>query len=512
MIFDRLKKNHSAFMKMACLLLSTLLLASCVSCSSGEVEINTDTSTETENTFVSEEETEDPRYSCSLPDDLSFEGQTVNMILPAAQVHMDEFICESLGGGVVSDAVYERNLAVENMLGIDLEFYDGHVIVDVDRDIKSGVGEYELVANYTFQACVPAIEGQYLNLSSFNNIDTSKMYWNQGYNEMSTFTSENIQYLASGPMAITMFRYAFLTLYNRTLFEEYKMDDLFQTVKDGQWTLDYQYSLLKNHYADSDGDGEVSKDDFFGFVTGDTISVDPYMVTSDIHMIIRDPVTGDLTFNGDGVSRISDLCDKLQLIYNDQSTYAYKGVTEDVIASNSVIDHFTGSKALMATTLFYKMETSYEDLGAMAYGIAPIPKYDTHQENYHSYVQAEVTSFGISAGIGDPARQEKCAAALEALAYHSYLLVRPAYYGTVLSERYMQDPESVEMLDLIFDTLDFDFASCWSDILGTANIRNGLRPILSGKNNTVSSTFRGWQRSIERSLGLYNDQIIENAG
>ena len=208
--------------------------------------------------------------------------------------------------------------------------------------------------------------------------------------------------------------------------------------------------------------------------------------------------------------RISDLCDKLQLIYNDQSTYAYKSM-EDIIVSNRVIDHFTAGKALMATTLFYKMEMSYEDLGAMEYGIAPIPKYDGDQEEYHSYVQAEVTSFGISSGIGDMDRQEKCAAALEALAYHSYLLVRPAYYETVLSERYMQDPESVEMLDLIFDTLDFDFASCWSDIFGSANIRNGLRPVLSGKNNTVSSTFRSWERSINKQLGRYNDQIRENA-
>lgn len=509
MMLSKFKKNLSSFKRVGCLLLAGLLLGFAVSCSNGEIE--TPTAEHGTNTTVTEAVTDDPRYSCSLPEDLSFEGQTVNMILPAAQVHMDEFICESLGGGVVSDAVYERNLAVENMLGIDLEFYEGEVIVEVDRDIKSGAAEYELVANYTFQACVPAIEGQYLNLSAFENIDTTKLYWNQGYNEMSTFTSENIQYLASGPMAITMFRYAFLTLYNRTLFEEYKMDDLFHTVKNGQWTLDYQYSLLKNHYADSDGDGEVSKDDFFGFVTGDTISVDPYMVTSDIHMIIRDPSTGDLTFNGEGVSRVSDLCDKLQLIYNDQSTYAYKSM-DDIIVSNCVIDHFTGGKALMATTLFYKMETSYDDLGAMAYGIAPIPKYDAHQENYHSYVQAEVTSFGISAGIGDRDRQEKCAATLEALAYYSNLLVRPAYYETVLSERYMQDPESVEMLDLIFDTLDFDFASCWSDILGSANIRNGLRAILSGKNNTVSSTFRGWQRSIERQLGQYNDQIIQNAG
>lgn len=507
MIVGQLKKKVSVLKKAGCLLLAGLLAVSAVSCSRGEIEETTEKQT---TAAVTEAETEDPRYTCDLPKDLSFEGQTVNMILPAAQVHMDEFICESLGGGVVADAVYERNIAVENMLGLTLDFYEGHVIEEVDRDIKSGTAEFELVANYTFQACVPAIEGLYLNLSAFENIDTSKLYWNQGYNEMSTFTDDNIQYLASGPMAITMFRYAFLTLYNRTLFEDHKIGDLFQTVKNGQWTLDYQYSLLKDHYVDADGDGAVSDGDFYGFVTGDTISVDPYMVTSDIHMIIRDPSTGDLTFNGEGVSRISDLCDKLQIIYNDQSTYAYKSM-DDIIVSDCVIDHFTAGKALMATTLFYKMEMSYEDLGAMAYGIAPIPKYDAHQENYHSYVQAEVTSFGISAGIGDPDRQEKCAAALEALAYHSNLLVRPAYYETVLSERYMQDPESVDMLDLIFDTLDFDFTSCWSDIFGSANIRNGLRPILSGSRNTVSSTFRSWERSVSKQLGQYNDQIRENA-
>ena len=507
MILEQVTKKVSVFKKAGCLLLAGLLAISAASCSRGEIEETTEKQT---TAAVTEVETEDPRYTCDLPEDLSYEGQTVNMILPAAQVHMDEFICESLGGGVVADAVYERNIAVENMLGLTLDFYEGHVIEEVDRDIKSGTAEFELVANYTFQACVPAIEGLYLNLSAFENIDTSKLYWNQGYNEMSTFTDDNIQYLASGPMAITMFRYAFMTLYNRTLFEEYKINDLFQTVKNGQWTLDFQYSLLKDHYVDTDGNGSVSDGDFYGFVTGDTISVDPYMVTSDIHMIIRDPSTGDLVFNGEGVRRISDLCDKLQLIYNDQSTYAYKSM-EDIIVSNRVIDHFTAGKALMATTLFYKMEMSYEDLGAMEYGIAPIPKYDGNQKEYHSYVQAEVTSFGISSGIGDMDRQEKCAAALEALAYHSYLLVRPAYYETVLSERYMKDPESVEMLDLIFDTLDFDFASCWSDIFGSANIRNGLRPVLSGKNNTVSSTFRGWERSITKQLGRYNDQIRENA-
>ena len=496
--------DNTIMKKAVVLLFAGLLLLSCVSCAQVENEAN---ATDTDETTVTEITTEDPLYQCELPKDLNYGGETVTMILAGGEGHTDEFLSESLGQGIVSDAVYERNVAVENMLSVKLEFFvHGSVNDALDRDIQSGSCEYEIVDNVTFIACIPAISGKYLNLNALEYIDTSKHYWNQGYNEMSTFTDENKQYLASGALAISMYRLAYMTLYNKTLFEDYKIDDLYQTIVDGKWTLDLQYTLAKDHYFDKDGDGKVSQGDFYGFITGDTVSVDPYMVTSDIHMIGKDPATGDLVFHKEEVSRVSDLCDKLQLIYNDSSVYVYKGM-EDIVASDSAIDHFMMENALMVTSLFYKMETNFDRLAGMSYGIAPIPKYDEFQKEYHSYVQAAVSSFGISAGINDPEQQEKCAATLEAMAYHSYLLIRPAYYETVLSDRYMQDPQSMEVLNLIFDTLDFDFASCWSDIFPSANIRNDLRPVLSGKRNTVSSTFKRWERSLEKALTEYNDQL-----
>ena len=497
--------DNSIMKKTVALLLAGLLLLSCTSCAEAGGEQST--TAESDSETVEKAVTKDPRYVCDLPTDLSYNGEQVNMVVAGGEGHKDEFLSESLGGGVVSDAVFERNVAVEEMLSVNLEFIvENNVIAAVDRDVQSGSCDYEIVDNVTFAACRPAIAGKYLNLTTLDNIDTSKHYWNQGYNEMSTFTSDNVQYLASGALAISMYRLAFMTLYNRTLFEEYQIEDLYQTVMNGKWTLDKQYAMLKDHYYDKDGDGKTSTGDFFGFVSGDTVSVDPYMVTSDIHMISKAPDTGELVFNKEEVSRVSDLCDKIQLIYNDASSYIYNG-TDDIVASNCVIEHFMNENTLMATSLFYKMETNFDRLAEMSYGIAPIPKYDELQKDYHSYVQAAVSSFGISAGVGDPDKQEKCAAVLEAMAYHSYLLIRPAYYETVLSDRYMQDPQSMEVLDLIFDTLDFDFTSCWSDIFTSATIRNGLRPVLSGKNNTVSSTFRKWERSLEKELLEYNDQL-----
>ena len=417
---------------------------------------------------------------------------------------------------MVSDAVHERNVMVEEMLGITLQMHPEEVSDQVDdvmtRDIQSGLGAYDIVANGTYMSVQPAMEGKYINLTNLENINTSKHYWTQGYNDMVTFTDSNMQFLASGPIAISMFRYMYLTIYNKTLFNDYKIPDLYETVKAGEWTLDYQYSIVKDHYVDKDGDTKASDGDFYGFVTGDTISVDPYMVAANIHMVTKDAESGDLMYNTAAIGSLADLCEKVHLLYKDESTYVYKGATNDDVPYNFIIQHFTDGNAMMASTMFLKMETNYNELAALSYGIAPMPKFSTTQESYYSYVQDQVSCFGISAVVGNEDRQEMCAATLEALAYHSYQLVRPAYYETALSQRYMQDPQSKEVLDMIFNTLYFDFSSSCSNIFTSCVIRDNLRPILSGKKNNVSSSTRSWQRQVERHLTTYNEKLMEIMG
>ena len=232
------------------------------------------------------------------------------------------------------------------------------------------------------------------------------------------------------------------------------------------------------------------------------------MVASDTHMIIKDPDTGELTYNSDALSKLVDLCDKVQLLYNDESTYVYDGGVDDGMGAACIINHFADKNTLMATTTFLCMENNFERLGALSYGIAPMPKFSATQKSYYSYVQDQVSGFGISTAVSDEARQEMCAAVLEAMAYHSYRLVRPSYYETVLSERYMQDPQSNEVLDMIFDSLYFDFSSTCSDIFPNCEIRNNLRPLLSGESNTIAASTKSWKRIVEHKLDDYNE-ILE---
>lgn len=495
--------------KLLCLLLAGLICSSTLAmsaCGTND-EPDSDQGASTSEA-VSEATTENYDYVCDLPDDLNYNGETVNIIFAKRPGREDELVSAGMGEGTISDAVYERNLTVEEQLKVKLNFIpneDDTVATKLELDITGGQSEYDLVADGTYRAITPVINGYYKDLNQTDYVDTSKHYWTQGYNDMVTFTEDNKQFLVTGPAAISLFRYMYLTIYNKEMFAEYQLPDLYETVKNGEWTLDYQYSIIQNKYVD-DGDGRNSEKDFHAFVTGDTISVDPYVVAANIHMIIKDEDTRDLVFNTEATEALSDLCDKVQLLYNSQDVYVYSGQLLDDVGKTNIIQKFADEKAMMATIQFYSMETNYNEVGALSYGIAPMPKLTKEQSNYYSYVQDQVTGFGISAGIRNN-RVDMASAVLEAIGYHSYLLVRPAYYNTTLSERYMQDPQSQEVLTTIFDTLYFDFSSTCGNIIASCVIRDQLRPILSGSSNRIASATQSWARSMGKQLKKHNDKL-----
>ncbi len=497
--------------KLLCLLLAGLMLLSTVAC--GESSENGDGSAGEKQTNASnEKDTQNTDYVCDLPSDLNYGGETVNILFTDMAGKEDELVADD-SGSIVSEAVHTRNVTVEEQLGVTLATFtkpDATQVVNAMKlDITSNTHEYDIVTNGTYLSVQPALEGYYVNLTPLQNINTAKHYWTQGYNDMVTFTDADMQFLASGPIAISMFRYMYLTIYNKQLFNDYQETDLYEVVKAGEWTLDYQYQVLADKYNDVDGVDGRSEDDFYGFVTGDTISVDPYMVSTGVQMIIKDAGTGELCYNSEAQDDLVAVCNAVQKLYNDQSTYVYKTATYDDVQHTNIINHFNNGLAMMATTLFLQMELNFEDLSQLTYGIAPIPKLTKEQKNYGSYVQDQVSSFGISAGVADPERREMLAAVLEAMAYHSYLIVRPAYYETALSERYMQDPQSNEVLDMIFNTLQFDFSSSCSNIITSCVIRDNLRPLLSGSKNTITSSTKNWGKVVNNKLRSYNDKLEE---
>lgn len=505
---------------LACLLLFSAVtgLAACgtdIEPSGGETASATVGET-TPETDAPPEETEDaaggeivnPTDKSDLPDDLKFTGETVKFIYVDLVGKKDELVSDG-SDSLISEAVLTRNSLLETQLGITMECIPNtgdDVAEKLKQDVLTEGGEYDIVVNGTYKSVTPALDGYYVNLSDVPYLNTTKDYWTQGFNDMVTFGGK--QYLATGSAAISLYRYVFLTLYDQTAMDDRHLPDLYDTVKNYEWTLDTQWSLIQDLYQDENNSGVKDVGDYYGFVTGSGSSIDPYTVAADIHLVGKDAETGALYFDTDELERVAGLHEKVSRLYNDASAYFYRGGAEDWAGiTKNIINSFTEGKAMMVTCLFLDMETEIKTLASMNYGIAPLPMYDKSQGRYYSYVQDQVSCFGISAAIKSEERLAMLGAVLDCMAWHSSRTIPEAYYRTNLSTKFLQDPRSPEILDLIFDSIQFDFSGTCSNMFGGLVIRDELRPLLSSTTTKIASATKKWEGKMKKILAECNEKI-----
>ena len=90
---------------------------------------------------------------------------------------------------------------------------------------------------------------------------------------------------------------------------------------------------------------------------------------------------------------------------------------------------------------------------------------------------------------------------LEAMAAKSREILRPAYYETALSLKYLRDEESIEMLDLVIDNRAYELEQAFN--FGSTDAVNGI--VLNGKE--PASTFASANKSIASKIEKTLEQI-----
>ena len=86
--------------------------------------------------------------------------------------------------------------------------------------------------------------------------------------------------------------------------------------------------------------------------------------------------------------------------------------------------------------------------------MVPYPKWDENQEGYYGHVDA---FNGMLAMPVDAEDYERTGIIVEAMAAETYKHVMSAYYEKSLGDKFFRDAESVEMMDLIFSGIVYDF-------------------------------------------------------
>ena len=236
------------------------------------------------------------------------------------------------------------------------------------------------------------------------------------------------------------------------------IDDLYEIVEDGEWTLELLYELSEVGYQD-DGNDSVGVEDTFGLVTN-RHSIRTMVTACDIPLAELTPDGGyELVFINQ--SKTMELYEQVYALTHDNEGVYYHIPTTADHDYTGMTEIFTSNRALFMSGTLDNAPALRQSAGE--FGVMPFPKYDEEQEDYLSHSYDGLSSFGIPLCAHD---SEMCAMILEALCAESSYSVIPKYYDIVLQGRLARDEQSKQMLDKIRENLYFDFGFIYSSAIG----------------------------------------------
>ena len=427
--------------KILSLLLAAALLLPVTGC--GESEVNSDAPTPAENSAVQEpaaEEAapdEDARPMHQVPDSLDFDGGSFNVVYPDWQGYKYYFFADESTGDAMNDAIFDRKVTVEDYLNVSLTQYTPGYIEAIAPAVKQSVtsadDSYQLALTHCIQDVANLATGGYLyNYDKLPYVDYLAPWWNREMMDVLRL-GQNTYYGVSDYMIPC----PYAIFFNKGMIADFQLDNPYELVYNGEWTVDKFMELATAATQDTNGDGKFTKDDYRGVGVEEVSKWISFMTGSGQFMTDRDE---------EGHIRLALNTDKMQTLVEKFAAFASQtGVIVSPDNSMSVAD---GTLLFELHTIAHAVE--YRDT-EVDIGILPYPKFDTEQENYISLDWGGL--MGVPTSIANP---ELVGAVLELLAYESGNEVIPTYYDVLLDGKLARDTDTVAMIDILFDTICYE--------------------------------------------------------
>ncbi len=407
-------------------------------------------------------------------------------------------------GSLVNDAVLERNIAVEEALGIKLEFYQcdknyDTVPAEVRTIVTAGDDEYDLIINDLFPFANLCIEGQFRNtLDPECVFDFERSYWYGDYME-DLRLMDGYQHMLAGDYFIDVLRSAHLLLLNKEIYNDYYQkdpDELYDIVINYEWTYDKMNEVITGVYKDSNANGEKDKGDQFGFITpeywGGSIG---YSISGNPTFIERDPDTGEPTVILGQGDRANQLGSAMAMIFNGD--YSSVSMTSDA----DLLQAFANDECLI---LDYQRLGSLENpvLRSMEGDACVLPLPMLHASD-KKYTTAAHDTTEVGAILATSTDLEFISTVIEVLNRETARVVMPKYYKDGLQVQYVDDSKAALMIDIIHDNFDNSFALAFNEALGQMMLQPFY--IAMQEKREFSAVYAKNDMKIARKMG----QIVE---
>ncbi|MBE6612625.1 MAG: hypothetical protein E7632_09040 [Ruminococcaceae bacterium] len=419
------------------------------------------------------------------------EGFTLNILkMPQKEI---QWVLLSLGtneetGEILNDTIVTRNRTLtekHNFKIVETELSNPAGVIR--KMVSAGDDEYQVLFSSIDASLLTGDQ-----LIDATGVDTLKLdadCWDQ--NLLESLSIGDKTYLLGGDISVADEDCLEVLVYNTSFAKSLQLENLYEAVDAGTWTIDKMLSCMKLAASDLNSDTKMDLEDSYGLISNND-GVSAMLVSCGAAVIAKNEEDVP-TLMADSEHYAAAFA-KLASVFDKSVWHSYDGVTPEMhvscLENNRVL--FINAVTSFARRFLRDVKTDF--------GFLPTPKLDEAQERYYSASVPSTCTLGIPASCGDV---ENTGLALQLLAEGSGDLSH-AYYEICLQSKYTRDEESYDMLRLSTENIYYDFGYFYTSQLG--GLHNKLVTDLlkggEGLSSIVAASKEMTEQKIKEFYGL----------
>jgi hypothetical protein len=440
-------------------------------------------------------EPEETNIPSNVPD-VDLDGFLFSMLRSSTFVEKGVWT-EELTGDAVPDAIYDRNIYLEDHYNCKLEVLESAEVhpgkTDVVTYVKSGDDTVDAV--FDGGECIANLPQYYRNLNDLPYFSFDMPWWNKDFNEGITIAGK--LNLTVGAAQTSAKQFVYHVIFDKTVAENYGIgaNSFYEMVREGRWTLDRMAENAELVKSDLNGDGKYDHNDLWGLIGENYVS---WTMALGAGFRCAEKDENDLpavTFGSE--ANISIMDKVLRLAGNrDTALFAQRMTGVDNVWTT------LGQMNVSSGQWLFRIGSLGDGLREMEddYGVLPAPKYDENQSRYYhdaSLGNSPTLAIPVSATDADTS-----ALLMEAMTYESFYRVIPIFYQNYLETKLVRDEDSVEMLRIVHNSLYYDIGALfnWSD----------MRMIIEGMSNSPDNTLATKYAAIAKVVQKQIDKTVKS--
>ncbi|MBE6611364.1 MAG: hypothetical protein E7632_02625 [Ruminococcaceae bacterium] len=461
------------------LLLASMLTAlSCGESASGQ----TDTSADTETTTA-------PETAEYTAPEVNYDGAEF-FIMDQDSTSNTNWLClqyhtisaEEENGEPINDAQYRSLRKAEEDLNIKINcVMPGSRLKTLRNTVMAQDDEYDIVTT-TSAGTLASEAGLVTDLAAIDSLDLSASWWQQ--NAIESFTLNGKLKVLIGDITPYTYFSPIIFYFNKQVVDEFKLENPYDLVRSGDWTLAKVYEMSRAVAYDLNGDNKMDVEDRFGTAEQSVLVSDLLLASGERYAVQNSDGDVELVLNNERAASV--ISDAVKFLRDDEVnnradrftgkyTNVYSHLHVPMFKNNQLLFNF---QQLLVTFELRSMEADF--------GVLPVPKYDKEQKEYYTPMSTTWAEF-----VAVPTTNQELELAghvLNALGYYGQQYIKPAFIDTTVVAKSLRDEDSVEMLELIMNSIVYDIGIYfdWGGLaskvnaLGSGNKPDGFASMYAG--------------------------------